>query len=152
MKMTQILKDGVHLGIALLVLSVVLSVPVARGNQALAQVGGETPYGGQNIFELTCTCSANTLVSLYDYTSSSLLRLVYQPGVSRLYDNQNIYGSYLLGSYQKGAGMCRMVVGPTCVAISSDGQMGSAPGSGTSNLFNLPGQIARAFAAPDYPL
>lgn len=93
---------------------------------------GETPYGGLNIFTLTCTCSGNTLLFLMDYRTSRLLRLLYQPGASRLYSYFNVYGRYLLGSYQPSQNQCRIQAGNTCVTISADGQLGTRPGSGTS--------------------
>ena len=119
---------------SILVITTLLSVGINAYQQKTYAQGSiaETPYGGQNLFQITCTCSANTLIYILDYTTSNTLALVYQPGASTLYESQNIYGTYLLGTYQEGGGICEIVVGPTCVELTSDGQMGSAPGTGTS--------------------
>lgn len=95
--------------------------------------GGEIPYGGQRVYTMTCTCSGNLLVYIYDYRTKSILSLIYQEGASVLYRNFNIYGAtYLLGTYSSGGGSCQIYVGEDCVTLNSSGQMGSQPGTGTS--------------------
>jgi hypothetical protein len=58
------------------------------------------------------------------------LALVYD-GSSKLYSNNNIYGTYLLGSYSNG-GQCQYYVVEDCVDMNSDGKFDSNPGTGTS--------------------
>jgi len=150
MKKNTILKNSFQIVLGVFMLWIVFfGFTDIRNNEAHAQLG-ETPYGGQNLFQITCTCSANTLIFLQDYSSSSLLRLVYQPGVSTLYDNYNTLGTYLLGSYLEGSGICEVVSGPSCVEIASDGEMGFAPGTGTSNIWNFSRHIAQAVISYDY--
>lgn len=100
---------------------------------ALAQTASsEIPYGGMRSYTLTCTCSGNSLLYIMDYRTNSILTLIYQAGASILYSNYNIYGTYLLGTYSSTANSCKVYVGEDCVDISSEGQMGSQPGTGTS--------------------
>lgn len=87
-------------------------------------------FGGMRVFSLTCTCSGNTLVYINDYASGGELALTYD-GSGRLYSNNNIYGTYLMGSYSPG-GNCQMYVGEDCIEINSDGSFDSSPGTGTS--------------------
>ena len=97
-----------------------------------AQVGG-LPYGGQRLFTLTCTCSANLLEYILDYATMNVVMLVYQPPISILFEEFNPYGVYLgPGDYNPGAGACLIYAGTACTQITSTGMMGNAPGSGTS--------------------
>ncbi len=152
MAVPKIFKNILRLGVTLLVFSILLSAPAAwKNSQALAQgAGAETPYGGLNLFQIDCTCTGNTIIYINDAASSGVLGLIYQEGSSKLFSNNNIFGEYLLGSYMKNSGQCEIEVGPDCVQLNSDGEMGSAPGTGTSDLWNLPIQIAQAFTSPDY--
>lgn len=95
--------------------------------------GGETPFGGMRMFNINCTCdSPNQLLYIQDYKSNQMLKLVYKPGSSKIYDHQNPTGAtYLLGSYTSNA-QCRLRVGKYCISLSPDGQLGSQPGTGTS--------------------
>jgi|GEM_PF-2046993 len=99
---------------------------------ARAQTAGEISYGGMRVFTEVCTCSGNLLEFILDYKTNSLLTLVYQPGGSRLFQNNNPYGAYLLGSYMPGAGVCSLYVGTSCIQQQSTGMMGNIPGTGTS--------------------
>jgi len=102
--------------------------------RTLAQMTGETPYGGMRSFTLTCTCTGNSLLYIMDYRTNMLLMLLYQPGASKLYSYYDIYGRYLLGTYSSAAGnSCQIYVGEDCVEIFNNGQMGNMPGTGTSN-------------------
>jgi len=124
------------------VLLLISLTPDLPGNRALAQVGEgdvgipvaaeETPYGGLNTVPIYCGCSSNFLVTLWDYRTDALLKLLYQPGQSVLYEYYNIFGTYLLGTYKQG-GTCEFYIPPyECIDIEADGTMGSQPGTGTS--------------------
>jgi hypothetical protein len=116
--------------VSVLIVSVVLFF--TQSAVVSAQARANTPFGGLRLFSLTCTCSANVLLFIMDYSSKSLKRLIYQPGASRLYMNFNIMGAtYLLGTYTRG-GQCEMYAGTSCTDINSDGMIDSNPGVGTS--------------------
>ena len=120
-------------GILLLALLLLMSAVAITPEHALAQVTStETPFAGPQLFSLTCTCSGNVLIVLWDYYSMMPLALVYQPGMSVLYSYFNIWGQYYLGSYQKNSGSCKMIAPNSCPEITSNGMMGSMPGTGTS--------------------
>ncbi len=87
-------------------------------------------FGGMKTMTFSCTCTGNQLIYIQDYASNNVLALVYD-GSSRLYSNNNIYGTYLLGSYSSG-GNCQYYVGEECVEMKSDGSFDSNPGTGTS--------------------
>ncbi len=87
-------------------------------------------FGGMRVMALTCTCSANTLIYINNYMGGGTLALVYN-GSGRLFSNNNIYGTYLLGSYSSG-GNCQIYVGEDCIEVNSDGSFDSNPGTGTS--------------------
>lgn len=87
-------------------------------------------FGGMKTMTFMCTCTGNQLIYIQDYAGSGVLALVYD-GSARLYSNNNIYGTYLLGSYSSG-GNCQYLVGEECVEMKSDGSFDSNPGTGTS--------------------
>jgi hypothetical protein len=87
-------------------------------------------FGGMKTATFMCTCTGNQLIYIQDYASNGVLALLYD-GSARLYSNNNIYGTYLLGSYSSG-GQCEYLVGEDCVEMSSDGKFDSNPGTGTS--------------------
>lgn len=126
----RFIKPGVIIALAIAISAGVLF----SGRQKIAPVHAqfEVPYDGERLFTLTCTCSANLLEYILDYRTMTVDMLVYQPGVSMLYRELNPYGLYLLGSYVPGAGACMIQTGSSCTQVQSTGQMGSAPGSGTS--------------------
>ncbi|MEK9166630.1 MAG: hypothetical protein AAB846_02760 [Patescibacteria group bacterium] len=121
----------------LLVASAVVAVfllPVAKmPSPAHAQLSTavEIPYGGHELFWITCLCSKNSLHFIFDYRTLQVLPLVYQPGSSVLYLYYNLFGRYFLGSHQP-SGECLVLVVKICVPIPSEGTMGSRPGTGTS--------------------
>lgn len=88
-------------------------------------------FGGNQVSVVPCTCSGGTTINLLDYGTNTIIPLIYQPGVSKLYLNQNIYGTFLLGSYTPGGGSCWMAGSP-CWIYPTGGIMNSAPGTGTS--------------------
>lgn len=87
-------------------------------------------FGGMKTGTFMCTCTGNQLIYINDYAGGGSLALVYD-GSARLFQNNNIYGTYLLGSYSSG-GNCQYYVGEDCVDMSSDGSFDSNPGTGTS--------------------
>lgn len=96
--------------------------------------GGETPFGGMRMFNIDCTCdSPNKLLYIQDYASNQMLKLVYKQGTSKIYDHQNPTGAtYLLGTYTSNA-QCRLRISKKkCISLNPDGQLGSQPGTGTS--------------------
>lgn len=97
--------------------------------------GSETPFGGMYLFTLDssiCTCSGNSHWIL-DYKSKSLLRLYYMEGFSKLYDENNLYGRYEVGTYSSFSMSCSIRVYTACVDLTNDGTYGNQPGTGTSN-------------------
>lgn len=91
---------------------------------------GSQYFGGMKTATFQCTCSGNQLIYVQDYASNKVLALVYDKSV-KLFSNNNIYGTYLLGSYSSG-GQCKYQAGEECVEMKSDGKLNSNPGTGTS--------------------
>lgn len=87
-------------------------------------------FGGMRTSTFSCSCSGSTLIYINDYASGGVLALVYNGG-GRTFSNNNIYGTYLLGSYTSGS-QCLYIVGEDCVEMSSDGYFDANPGTGTS--------------------
>jgi len=88
-------------------------------------------FGGRYSGQFNCSCSGSTLIYIQDYKSNSQLKLIYQAGAAKLYSNNNVFGTYSLGSYSTG-GSCMYIVGNSCQEMQSDGMMNSQPGVGTS--------------------
>lgn len=104
-------------------------------NYAHAQFSGtEISFGGLNTVFIPCTCSGGFLLYIFDYKTNTVLPLVYQAGVSFLYEYYNIFGRYLLGSYIPGAGQCLIYAGTSCTTVPSVGMLGFQPGTGTSGF------------------
>src|SRR3989344_7487047 len=122
------MKFWMRLTAGALLLAVLSFIPLASWPQsrtAFAQtpLGPERPFGGMNVFNLICACSANVLVYVIDYAGKQLLPLVYQPGVSRLYLNLNIFGRFFVGSYNIGS-QCLIFIVKGCAVIPSRGMFG----------------------------
>lgn len=129
----KITESLVIISCAALMASALLFLTVFQSHSVKAQATtGEIPYGGQRVYTLTCDCSGNLLLYIYDYRTKSLLTLLYQYGASILYSYYNVYGTYLLGTYTSSGNTCQIYVGEGCVVISSQGQLGNRPGTGTS--------------------
>lgn len=96
-----------------------------------ARVDAANYFGGMKTMTLMCTCSGNQLIYINNYAGGGSLALLYN-GSGRLFANNNIYGTYLLGSYSSGGGECKMISYPECYSVSSDGTFDSNPGTGTS--------------------
>ncbi len=94
------------------------------------QVRAATYFGGMRTAMLSCTCSGNTVIYVNNYATGSQLALIYD-GSGRIFANNNIFGTYLLGSYTTG-GSCRVGVEPYCESVNVDGRFDSNPGTGTS--------------------
>lgn len=105
-------------------------------NVVMAGLGctGEECYGGRNYFTLVCTCNddGSDMLFLFDYKTKQVLKLLYIPGESKLFLDYFVFGTYLLGSYQRSGDICSVGYDPYCADIEADGVLGSAPGSGTS--------------------
>ena len=112
---------------------VLLAVGAVSPRTASAQsLSAELPFGGQHLFVTQCTCAADSLHYILDYTTNKVLALLYEPS-SRLYSNYNVYGGiYQLGSYMPSGQQCMITIGTGCVGIYADGMYGNQPGTGTS--------------------
>lgn len=117
--------------LATLVVMLILSASAAFSSPV---ANAQVPFGGMRIAFMPCTCSANFLIYLQDFATYKLLRLIYQPGVSLINLYGNPFATYLLGTYNPGAGVCKMYAGTGCVDIASDGMLGIFPGTGTSGI------------------
>lgn len=138
------MKKGLNKTLALTLVTLgavaVFSLPIPKPPSAGAQgfdigigYGGEAPYGGPHAYLTECTCTPpSEWHFVYDYASLTPLFLVYTPGISKLYEYYDLFGSYFLGSYRPGAGVCKIYVGEDCIDLYTDGLMGSTPGTGTS--------------------
>lgn len=105
----------------------------AQGSGGTCSMGANFCYGGQVQSTFTCTCGSSTLITIDDYATGGPKDLIYTPGSSRIFDNNNVMniGGYLLGSYSQ-SGSCQYYVGESCEEKESDGSMDSQPGTGTS--------------------
>jgi hypothetical protein len=74
-----------------------------------ASAGPGEPFGGQITYVFECTCSGNLAIYFNDLTQPMgvTLPLIYQPGVTILYDYGMIssIGTWILGTWQQG-GVC----------------------------------------------
>lgn len=132
---TSIKAEFTRLLLGTIVLLLISSIPFLP-RTSFAQIPGigstgETPYGGLNTVPIYCSCSNTFFITLWDYTDDKLLKLIYQPGASVLYEYYLIYGTYLLGTYRQG-GTCQIYAGTGCISLTAQGLMGSEPGTGTS--------------------
>lgn len=108
-----------------------------RPQQVEAQVG--ITFGGLRTFTLPCTCSGNALLYIYDFKTKIPLILLYQPGLSKLFQWYNIFGTYMLGTYTAPISQCFITTSTGCAFVPSFGMLGgpltgSGPGTGTSGL------------------
>ncbi len=113
-----------------------ISEPSTKIDSVLAQVGGmgETPFGGEYLFSVQCTCGDDNLNYILNYTDNNMLSLLYEPGQSKLFANNDEYGTYQVGTYSQASQECEIEAGDDCVDIEPDGIYGSEPGTGTSML------------------
>lgn len=97
-----------------------------------AKAAGGQYFGGMHTASFSCSCSGSTLLYINNYSNSGSksLALIYN-GSGRVFSNNNVYGTYLLGSYSSG-GQCMYYVAEDCVEMQSDGMLDSNPGVGTS--------------------
>ncbi len=117
-----------------------IAVSLGWATYSFSQTTGDLYEGGLRLANIQCTCSAASLIMVYDYTQKRTLTLVYQPGASTLYQYYNLYSSTnILGSYNPYAayGICQFEEGEECAAAEEtgftiDGLMDSLPGTGTS--------------------
>lgn len=80
--------------------------------------GSSLSFGGRVSRVTYCTCSASLMLDIND-VRGQMISLIYQPGVSILYANYNVYGTgqNVLGNYSSG-GSCLVYHGEDC---SSEG-------------------------------
>jgi len=90
-------------------------------------------FGGVTAISIPCTCSAGTLLAIYDFKTKEPLFIVFQAGFSRLSTIQNAAsmltpGTYNLGTYIPGngegkgigkviPGICLVGVPPFCLQV-----------------------------------
>ncbi len=130
-----------------LVLPLSLAFAQTSGVSGGAGMASETSFGGLMMFSLMCSCSndGSSINFLDDYKTNSMLKLLYKPGQSIIFSNNNITQmmTYELGSYSQG-GTCSVRVGQYCVDISADGTYGKQPGTGTSFNSNIKNLFAKS--------
>ncbi len=135
------------------ILIVVVATFVLSLSSASAQVSGvggmgqETPFGGLMVFSLMCTCSddGSSINFLDDYKTSQVLKLLYKPGQSKIFSNNEItmMMTYELGTYSQGD-TCSIRAGQYCIDIQADGNYGKQPGTGTSYNSNIKNLFAKS--------
>lgn len=77
--------------------------------------GAVTPFGGKTTSMVNCTCSFNILLYVQD-TKGATLPLIYQPGVTVLYQGYRpTSGVNVLGNYTSG-GQCQIYAGTSCTS------------------------------------
>jgi hypothetical protein len=77
--------------------------------------GAVTPFGGQTTSMVNCTCSFNILLYVKD-VRGTVLPLIYQPGVTVLYQGYRpTSGVNVLGNYTSG-GQCLIYAGTSCTS------------------------------------
>ncbi|MEI7777164.1 MAG: hypothetical protein WCI52_00995 [bacterium] len=110
---------------------------IGSGSMGGSGGGQETPLGGQLYYSMYCECTHNYLNFFNDYVSGEMKKLVYEPGSSVVFKENSITQSmtYELGSYSS-EGKCEIKIYPyqICIQITSDGEYGSQPGTGTSSM------------------
>jgi len=93
-------------------------------------------FGGQFLFASFCSCQASFVLSIRNFETDENLSVIYVPGYSLLWPLFNIKGLFLIGSYDKDAGICavqhRTSDGSTvCIPLPADGLINNSPGVGT---------------------
>lgn len=89
----------------------------SAGSTAVDKATVPTHFGGTIVQSTLCTCSGgSSLILVDDYASNQILSLMYQPGLSRLNMNFNVYsaGPYVIGGYMPGGGACMVYAGTGC--------------------------------------
>ena len=120
---------NMRLGFSFLILFVIAASPLAASAQSTSS---ERPFGGMHLFAMQCTCGSESLHYILDYTSNTVLALLFPPG-TKLFSNNNVYATYQLGTYTPGGQSC-WVEAEDCIELNADGTYGSQPGTGTSLL------------------
>ncbi|HYC34526.1 MAG TPA: hypothetical protein VEC13_02230 [Candidatus Paceibacterota bacterium] len=95
----------------------------------------EKAIGGEITDVRPCECTATWLLTIDDYATGEELKLVYQPGFSKIYLYYNyMTATYLVGSYNSSRkNMCRALnKNGNCKAVPTDGTLGNQPGTGFS--------------------
>ena len=110
---------------------VLLAIGAVRSSASAQSLSAELPFGGMHIFATKCTCAADSLHYILDYTTNNVIMLLYPPG-TKLFSNYNVYATYQLGTYMPGGQQCMMQTGNSCSSIPTTGSYGNQPGTGTS--------------------
>lgn len=88
----EISTDGIS-GEALAIVGAAIAIAIAiNASTQASRVGWNVPFGGYVLFSLTCTCTANMVIFMIDFTLlfPKLYTILYQPGVSWLHSYYNI--------------------------------------------------------------
>jgi hypothetical protein len=92
------------------------------------------PFGGTILATQECGCNGGWLMYVFDVSTHSIDKIMFEFGVSRLNGNYNIYtpGVKVLGTYYPG-GVCITAASECYLEIPTDGIVtGLTPGIGTS--------------------
>jgi hypothetical protein len=94
-----------------------------------------SPFGGNVLMTMPCTCSGGWYILMYDKGTKMPKPIVFQFGTSRWNRNYNIYstGQSVLGSHVN-YGICEFYYGYGCTELPVDGMVSpwGMPGIGTS--------------------
>lgn len=105
-----------------------LDAQISEAGQLVA-----VPFGGPVLAAIVCSCSANALVTFYDFRTFIPTQIIYQPGFSRVNNWFNLFtpGVMILGQYIPG-GICMVTVtGSDCESVGAPfGTISSYPFAG----------------------
>lgn len=78
-------------------------------------------FGGKIIATIPCTCSGQTLVTVDDYATKSAVVMLYNPAISKLNMNFNIWsvGVYVIGGLLPVGGVCSVYAGTGCTVVGA---------------------------------
>jgi hypothetical protein len=95
-------------------------------------------FGGNITYVQYCTCDAMIMLYIYDYDLTSVLQLMYIPGVSSLYEQYQVFssGPLVLGGQQSASITCLVYSGQECDTYgTAQGYIDTQRGVGTSAAF-----------------
>ena len=90
-------------------------------SSSASSAGVSTVFGGRITYVQYCTCTSFILLFIYDNDLKSVIQLLYVPGLSRLYEEYNVFeaGPQVLGGYTMGSTPCMVYAGEDCVQFGS---------------------------------
>jgi len=98
--------------------------------------GSEDPFGGKRSITIYCTCNDNSsdaLVFLKEYIKDEDIKLL-KTSQSKIFETNNINGTFFLGSKKSTEEKCKIrIYQKICAEIKPDAELGSKPGTGTSD-------------------